>query len=332
MSAGNSPHGNKKIAVTDLVPVYNTSKFLPQCLDSLLAQSLDDMEILCLNDGSTDDSPQILQQYAARDARIRIINKENSGYGSTMNLGVAEARGEYIGITESDDFAHPKMFKTLYKYAAKYDCDIAKSNYLEFGYGKTKTLKPLDGFPYKKPIDTAQHPSLLLTDPIIWAAIYRRRMLLDEGIRMSETPGAAFQDTSFVTQAWIASNRAVLLRKAYLHYRVDNPASSVKSTKNIYAVCGEFDNSERFLKGYPEKFPHFIGYLQADRFNTYRWNYNRIAEEYHAEFAHRMHEELSRMQADGSLVQSCFTAENWAFSQEILQDVEGFIKRYPKGF
>ena len=86
--------------VSILVPVYNVERFLPQCLDSLVAQTLEDIQIICINDGSTDGSLEILERYAAQDSRIEIIDKPNSGYGASMNCGLDAARGEYIGITE----------------------------------------------------------------------------------------------------------------------------------------------------------------------------------------------------------------------------------------
>lgn len=98
--------------VSIVVPVYNVEKYLRECLDSLLAQKLKDIEIIVVNDGSTDSSADIAAEYAARDSRVRLISKENEGYGKTMNRGFSEARGEYVGIVESDDFADPACSRT----------------------------------------------------------------------------------------------------------------------------------------------------------------------------------------------------------------------------
>ena len=84
--------------VTVLVPCYNVEKFLPQCLESLIGQSLRQLQIVCINDGSTDSTLAVLRSYAARDKRIQIIDKPNSGYGASMNRGLDAARGEYVGI------------------------------------------------------------------------------------------------------------------------------------------------------------------------------------------------------------------------------------------
>ena len=89
--------------VSLLVPIYNVERYLRECLDSACSQTLEDIEIICLNDGSTDSSPDIIREYMARDSRVRMVDKPNSGYGASMNRGLAEARGRYIGIWNSDD-------------------------------------------------------------------------------------------------------------------------------------------------------------------------------------------------------------------------------------
>ena len=96
--------------VSVIVPVYNTKKYLPKCLDSLIAQTLKDIEIICINDASTDGSLKILQEYALRDNRIKIIDfKQNKGAGAARNTGIDTATGEYIGFVESDDFVDEHM-------------------------------------------------------------------------------------------------------------------------------------------------------------------------------------------------------------------------------
>ena len=111
--------------VSIIVPVYNCAQFLNRCMDSLVNQTLKDIEIICINDGSTDNSPEILQEYAAKDSRIKIINKENGGLSSARNRGLAAAQGEYLGFVDSDDWVDLDFFEKLYNAAKKYDTDIA---------------------------------------------------------------------------------------------------------------------------------------------------------------------------------------------------------------
>ena len=108
--------------VSLLVPICNVERYLRECLDSAVAQTLRDIEIICINDGSTDSSPDIIREYMERDSRVKMIDKANSGYGDSMNRGLEMARGEYVGILESDDF----MFEdSLQKLVAKADAEHA---------------------------------------------------------------------------------------------------------------------------------------------------------------------------------------------------------------
>ena len=115
-----------KISV--IVPVYNVERYLPQCLDSILAQTLTDIEIICVDDGSTDESGRILDRYADLDKRLVVFHGPNAGYGAAMNTGLFAATGEYIGIVESDDSILPQMYETLYAAAVKDDLDLVKSD------------------------------------------------------------------------------------------------------------------------------------------------------------------------------------------------------------
>ena len=114
------------IKVSILVPICNVEKYLRQCLDSLVSQTLAEIEIICIDDGSTDSSPEIIQEYAENDARIKVITKPNSGYGDSMNQGLKKARGEYIGIVESDDYIETDAFEKLYALAKEFDADVAR--------------------------------------------------------------------------------------------------------------------------------------------------------------------------------------------------------------
>ena len=95
--------------VSIVMPIFNSSEYLHQSLGELVKQTLNDIEIICVNDGSTDNSLDIIQQYAYHDPRIKIIDKKNSGYGNTMNIGISIAQGDYIGILEPDDFPELNM-------------------------------------------------------------------------------------------------------------------------------------------------------------------------------------------------------------------------------
>ena len=111
-------------AISVVIPVYNTGKYLRKCLDSIVSQTMKDMEIICVNDGSTDDSPAILREYADRDPRFRVISQENRGLSTTRNVGMDAARGNYLYFIDSDDFLDAGALERLYAHAVKDDLDM----------------------------------------------------------------------------------------------------------------------------------------------------------------------------------------------------------------
>ena len=109
--------------ISIIIPVYNTEEYLRQCLDSVLLQTFRDIEIICVDDGSTDSSPQILDSYKAHDSRIKVIHKENTGLVAARKTGLAAATGKYIGYVDSDDWIEPMMYEKLYKLVSKQTVD-----------------------------------------------------------------------------------------------------------------------------------------------------------------------------------------------------------------
>lgn len=185
--------------VSILVPCYNVERYLRECMDSIVAQTLKNIEILCLNDGSTDDTLNILKEYAAADSRIEIIDKPNSGYGATMNIGLSKARGKYVGIVESDDWIEKDMFESLYNAAEKNNLDFVRCLYTI--HDEVDNEVKVYHFPELYDCDIPFYPKeqrkIFYMAPAIWAALYNRDFLNKNEIRFLETPGASYQDTSF---------------------------------------------------------------------------------------------------------------------------------------
>lgn len=126
---------NNSFKVSVIIPIYNTAEYLPQCLESVMNQTLQDIEIICVNDGSTDDSPQILSEYALKDERIRIINKDNGGLVAARKTGVLAVKGEYVAFVDSDDWIEPNMYEQLLEMAEKYQVDMVTCGFfLEGNY------------------------------------------------------------------------------------------------------------------------------------------------------------------------------------------------------
>ena len=116
--------------VSIIVPVYNVEKYLSKCLDSIVNQTLKDIEIICINDGSVDNSQSVLEAYAKKDTRIKVINQENLGLSCARNKGIDIAQGEYIGFVDSDDWIDLEFYEELYNNAINTQSDIAASSIL----------------------------------------------------------------------------------------------------------------------------------------------------------------------------------------------------------
>lgn len=190
--------------VSIIVPTYNVEMYLEECMESIQRQTLKDIEVICVNDGSTDNSLQILQKYAKDDDRIVIIDKENGGYGIGMNVGLERATGEYIGIVEPDDYVKLDMYEDLYKVASEHDLDFVKADFYRFSTNDATqdmhlVYNHLDktGEYYNQVLNPNETP--LLTSFIMntWSGIYKREFLKKYNIRHHETPGASFQDNGF---------------------------------------------------------------------------------------------------------------------------------------
>ena len=269
------PKKSPKLSI--LVPVYNAAEFLPLCLESIINQTYKDFECFLINDGSTDNSLKILQDYAKKDKRLKVLDKKNSGYGASLNFAMKKAIGEYISIVEPDDFLNTKFYELL----LAHDADIIKSSFMKF-YGKTwKTIPervfhevrkdfPING----TKIRPIKNQKIFLADPTIWSAIYKRELLEKNHIKFLETPGASYQDAGFQFKTFASAKEIVCLEKPLYYYRKDNENSSVKSAKKITAVKTEFDEIDDFLK--KAKKQEYETIADACRFRSYNWNLNRL--------------------------------------------------------
>ena len=168
--------------VSVIVPVYNNEVFVVSCIKSLLAQTLEDIEIIAINDGSTDNSSAILHKFADSDSRLIVVDKANGGYGVGINTGLDLVRGEYVTILESDDFADLDMLETLVNYADAFNLEVVRSNFYLYWAKKIKNDHLLELFGYHE-CDRIIDPSLrenqhcFYVQPALWSAITERILL-----------------------------------------------------------------------------------------------------------------------------------------------------------
>ena len=223
--------------VSIIVPIYNAGPYLEQCLDSIVGQTHKDLEIILLNDGSTDDSLATMRRYAENDGRIKMIDKQNQGYGATCNRGLAEATGTWISIVEPDDWIEPGMYADMLAFAAKFadkgtPLDIVKTPYWRIWMPDTKQQRKLNCsykdriHPPKQPFAIADAAHLLCHHPSIWSAIYRKSFLDEHNIRFKEIPGAGWADNPFLVETLCQTDRIGYFDTAYYCYREETPEKS----------------------------------------------------------------------------------------------------------
>ena len=312
--------------VSVLVPVYNVKKYLSQCLDSLAGQTLADIEFVCIDDGSTAGCNEILDTYAKKDHRFRVIHKANSGYGASMNLGLRQARGKYIGILESDDFTAPETFKTLYDVAEASQAEVVKSNFYMIDEATGERFHELlKGCTYGT-ICTAQTEShVLQTDTYIWDAIYRKDFLEKYHIRFLETPGASYQDVSFCFKTLSCCRRMMLLRDGFVRYRVDNPSSSIHKSgaRKVKFLRKEFEEYWSFLRAQSEKIQQ-VGYIVAP--NMWRMLtgvFGQIPlEEKQPERFYHLRDDFMKLEQEGFLKESYWQTDEWGRWKRLRQHVD----------
>lgn len=269
---------NIKISV--IVPVYNTSKFLEKCIRSIMIQSFRDIEIICINDGSTDNSLEILKRLKLEDKRIIIINKENEGLSSTRNYGIEIARGEYILHIDSDDWIEQNYFKEMYEKAKIDNADIVVSDFYYYNNKKIKyivdnennkdKLKIIKNICYGK-----GHPNVW--NKLIRTELYKKNNILHpKGISLGE-------DLFVILKLFYYSQKITKVEKAFYNY-IKNPISITKSKNNgfnklkdIYFVVNDL---EKFFQLHNLDIP--IIELKVNHLGTWLFNmkYNLKNEEY----------------------------------------------------
>ena len=311
--------------VTVLVPAYNNERYMRECLDSIRDQSLEDIEVLCLNDGSTDGTLDIMREYEAADARFSVIDKSNSGYGHTMNLGFDEAKGEYVTALESDDVFPKTACQDMYEFAVEQDLDFCKADAKAFfGYGDGRTYTPAPATHIAACYEDVYDAS---ADPGRWPGragppgMYRVSFLREHGIRHNESPGASYQDTGFFTQVVFCGKRVRYLAKTCYLLRRDNPGSSELDTSKVYAICNEYDFVHEKALSLPgvnrEKCLAACAYFT---FRGYSWNCSRLEGPVLREFIDRFARDMRAYDDEGILDRSYFEPDELAALEKLLKD------------
>lgn len=321
-----------KPKVSIIIPVYNVEQYLRECLDSVINQTLKDIEIICVNDGSKDNSLSILEEYANKDDRVKIISKPNSGYGHTMNVGLDAAIGEYIGIVESDDYVKLDMYEKLYNMARENDVDFIKADFYRFEMKNGKLELQYNDLSYGKKqyynrvLDPAENIDIFKFIMNTWSGIYKRSFIDKHDIRHNETPGASYQDNGFFFQTFCQAKRVYFMDEPFYMNRRDNPNSSVKSKEKVFCIKDEYDFIRKFLEKNPKFNERYIYIYTYKKYSNYWATYKRISDEFKPMFIDHFSYEFKTALKNNEIDKSLFKSNEWERLNKIVQNPKSFYK------
>lgn len=253
---------NPKISI--IVPVYNVESYLPQCLESLIAQTYANIQILCVNDGSTDNSRKIISQYAERDSRICCLDKKNGGLSSARNYAHAYVEGDYIMYLDSDDWIEENTCALAISQAVLHDADVVFWNYIrELGsiskprriFGDEKIL-----FANQEAVsklhrrflglyqEELRHPENANSMDTAWGKLYRSDIILENQIEYIDTKMIGTEDALFNLYVFGYVNSAVYIPECLNHYRRDNGTSLTKTYKRELKI--QWDRLHGYMRDY----------------------------------------------------------------------------------
>lgn len=266
------------IKVSIIVPVYNVEKYIHKCLDSLVNQTLKELEFIFVNDGSPDNSPKIIKEYQKKDKRIKLLNKENGGQASARNLGLEHAKGEYIAFLDSDDYVKENMYETLYNRAKKDNLDIVIcNNYLVY---KDSLVENNPGITNKKEKIISPREYITLS-PSPWNKIIRHEYLNQEKFKFPE--GIIYEDLASIPLLGLSNPKIVYLNTC-LHYYVQSDSSTMRNKEykskyeDIFTAI-EYLYTNMIDKGYNKELEYMLTYhlLYLGSLNFYQYKkYNQI--------------------------------------------------------
>lgn len=225
---------SRDIKVSVIVPVYKVDKYLKQCLESVVNQTLRELEIIIVDEGDMDRCREIIDEFERRDSRIVAPHQKNGGYGASCNLGLDLARGEYIAIVESDDYIEPSAYEEMYAYASSLGADVVKSPYYKVYSDGDRYDCPYRDYlrmhlPKDRTFSVKEFGHLLSVHASVWSGLYKRTYMETHNIRFVEARGAAYVDVGFRIETLIHTDKIAYLDKPYYNYRIDNDTSSTNN-------------------------------------------------------------------------------------------------------
>lgn len=268
------------VSVSIILPTLNARDYIEECLESILGQTLKEIEIICVDAGSSDGTRELIEAYAAHDDRIRLIISERKSYGYQMNLGISQASGKYIGIVEADDIVALDMYEELCNAAEENQLDLVKADFYRFTtVNGTRSMARVfvakEGY-YNKVVNPSEERICFHFPMNTWSGIYRSEFLKKYGICHNETPGAAFQDNGFWFQTFMYAKRVYFINKPFYMNRRDNPGSSIFDKRKIYCICDEYSYIDDLLRRDIKLFNQYKCLYAYLAYRNYKWMFERI--------------------------------------------------------
>lgn len=276
--------------VSIIVPVYNVEKYLDKCLNSLINQSLQNIEIIIVNDGTKDNSIKIIQKYMDIDNRIVLVNQENQGLSCARNTGLAIAKGEYIGFVDSDDYVEHSMYEKMYNIAKKYDSDLVNCNVIDVYEDCIKTsltLKNEQIFIHKVGVENYLKKYFSNIGIAVWHKLYKKEIIDKFDLRFVSNNVIYSEDLLFNLCYILHINKVSILDESLYYYvrRENSITTATTSKKNMMKRCIKivelFDDYSRLQN---LSLDTYISYLFNEQFyfglsNVNQLNFNCIKEE-----------------------------------------------------
>lgn len=229
--------------VTVVITIHNSENYLRECLESVINQTHKNLEILCIDGGSTDKSPDILKRYSKKDDRIIILNDPNTSYGHKINIGIRKATGQYISFLEADDMYTANMIEKLLDVIEKYHPDFVDGDFAEmYDCGGEHFFYRYEMYPphyyghLRKNVNISDRHQIVR----YWTGLFDLNFLLENRIFMNESPGASFQDISFRFLTTMLGRTVFHVKDIVYLYRVDNPDSSMYNQNKARTTADEY--------------------------------------------------------------------------------------------
>lgn len=293
------------VELSVIFPMYNVAKYLDQCIQSVTAWKADYVEFLFVNDGSPDNSREIVLEYAKTDKRIKLLDKPNGGCASARQWGLDRAKGRYVGFIDPDDFIDESMYRKLMRAAMTGSYDISYCGYKEYYENNGQTMDAPDtlGWPYNAGTTNPRDIQALIAYArvAIWRGIYKMEMLQKHDIHFY-TEIRRFDDLPFKVETFAAARSVITVEEHLYYYRLARPGQDVAADdERLYVHFPIFAHLNKSVAGAKDQ--RLTDYLQLSKLQTHRYALEKIRPEFVKEYARQAREDLS---STGSFWRSFF--------------------------